>query len=103
MASFDVDVDHGSLLYQAKIWSDQGEELLSIANEASRNEYSGQAGFLGEAVNAYNEACADMGKLCSQGGVEMAEISQELLGSHGNYLRVEQQVVRIIQDAISGM
>lgn len=87
-----IEVTLSSLLYQAKVWSDQANALGDISSQAEKSRYLNNPGVFGDAIGPYNTACDSIGKLCHEGQSEMTKISEALKISHDVYQETEQQI-----------
>lgn len=92
MSSADIEVTHSSLLYQEKVWRDQAQAMGEIAAAAGNDQYSGNAGYFVDAVNAYDTACQDIRIWCGQGRDEMNSIADALKSSYATYKNTEHNI-----------
>ena len=97
MTTPDVSVKPSSLLYQEKVWQDQGQAMGSLGSEITGSQYQGISGVFATAVDAYNAVCQSLGPICSQGDTEMNSIASTLKNAYDSYTENEQKLSNTAQ------
>lgn len=103
MAGGETDVERDGLLRQLTVWTEQGDMMGNIANEAQSSLVTGiDAGIFADAVDAYNAAAQEVGNWASQGQTQMQAIATALGVAAQRYGATEQQIAAASAAALTG-
>jgi hypothetical protein len=97
--SGETQVDRGSLPGQAIVWGDQSSTMADITATIGGAQVGSVLSLFADAVNAYNKAAAEYGKLSGQGQAQMADISAALVTAAQRYDGLEQQMTQASNSA----